>query len=151
MLINGIVLLAEKFQLYFSSKVDKIHRLITENNCQQHQSAEKHTSSNLRCLPLMTRIDVRNIVKSLKYKSYLLDPLPAFILKDHVVQLAPSICCLPTAPVPVEMKSSVITPIYKEKKHLDVNDISSYRPIAQLPLTAKLTELEVYIPSNGHV
>ena len=79
---DDIVLLGEKFQFYFSSK---IHRQITENNCQQHQSTEKHTSSWVPCLPLITKIDFRNIVKSLKYKSCLLDPLPAFILKDHVV------------------------------------------------------------------
>ena len=40
------------------------------------------------------------------------------------------------------MKSSVITPIYK-KKQLDVNDLSSYRPISQLPLTTKILERHV--------
>ena len=85
---DDIVLYANKFQFYFFSKVEIIHRQITENNCQQYQYAEKHTSSSLRCLPLITMIDASNIVKSLKYKSCLLDPLPAFILKDHVVQLA---------------------------------------------------------------
>ena len=62
-----------------------------EKYCQQHQSAEKYTSSNIRCLPLISKIEVRNIVKSLKYKSCLLNPLPAFILKFHVVRLLPSI------------------------------------------------------------
>ena len=40
------------------------------------------------------------------------------------------------------MKSSVISPIYK-KKQLDVNDLSSYRPICQLPLTARILERHV--------
>ena len=110
---DDIVLLAEKFQVYFSSKVERVKgklRKITVNNI----NLLKNT------LPLITKIYVRNIVKSLKYKSCLLDPLPAFILKYHVVQLAPSICWLlnismSTATVPVEMKSSVVTPIYKKK------------------------------------
>ena len=97
-----------------------------ENNCQQHKFIEKHISSNLRGFPLITKIYVRNIVTRLKYKSCLLDPLQAFILKYHVVQLAPSICRLlnisiSTVTVPVEMKSSVITTIYSKKTQLDVN------------------------------
>ena len=48
---DDIILLAEIFQFYFFSKVEKIQRQITENNYQQHQYAEKHTSSSLCCLP----------------------------------------------------------------------------------------------------
>ena len=46
---DDIVLLAEKLQFEFSSKVEKIHGQITVKiTCQQHQSYEKHTSSSLR-------------------------------------------------------------------------------------------------------
>ena len=54
-----------------------------ETHFQQHQSAQKYTGSKLRCIPLITKIEVRNIVKSLKYKSCLLDPPSAFYLKGY--------------------------------------------------------------------
>ena len=78
---DDIVFLAEIFKVYISSKVEMIHRQISENNCQQYQSAEKHTSSSLRCLPLITKTNVSNIVKSVKCKSCLLGPTPTVYLE----------------------------------------------------------------------
>ena len=48
---------------------------------------------------------------------------------------------------------SIITPIYK-CKHLPVNELSSYRPVSQLPFVAKLLEkyvaqhLRLYLENN---
>ena len=49
------------------------------------------------------------------------------------------------------MKSAVIPPIYKKKKKLDVNDLSSYRPISQLPLTAKILERHVVMTMRRYL
>ena len=52
-----------------------------------------------------------------------------------------------------ELRATNITPIYK-RKHLPVNELSSYRPVAQLPFMAKLIEkhvaqhLRLYLETN---
>ena len=77
-----------------------------------------------------------------------------------MVQLAPSISRLliisiSIATVPVEMESSVITPIYKKKKTGCERSLYSYGPIAQVPLTAKILErhvamtIKIYLDDHG--
>ena len=83
-----------------------------------------------------------------KIKTCALDPLPATLLKDNFHLVSGPISriidkSIVTATVPSHLKHSVIiTPIYK-KKQLDVNKLSSYRPIAQLPVAAKVMERHV--------
>ena len=43
---------------------------------------------------------------------------------------------------PNELKVSILTSIYK-RKHLHVNELSSYRPVAELSFVAKLLEKHV--------
>ena len=76
-----------------------------------------------------------------------MDPLPTTLVKDNIQMISGPISriinkSIATATVPSHLKHSVITPIYK-KKQLDVNKLSSYRPIAQLPVVAKVMERHV--------
>ena len=81
------------------------------------------------------------------------------IFKEYATQIAPAVGAIVNASicsgtVPVELKESVITPIYK-KKQLPINELSSYRPVAQMPFIAKLLErhvskhLRIFLENNN--
>ena len=83
----------------------------------------------------------------MKPKACVLDPIPAYMFKEYVLQIAPPIraiinASLFTGTVPSKLKGSVITPIYK-RKHLPKDELSSYRPVAQMPIIAKLRTTHV--------
>ncbi len=153
--------LSEDFSKYFASKVEKIH---SEINVTPPAKVTLSTCTDpafayLTKFPIVTTSDTITLIKGLKPKVCLLDPLPAFMFKDYASQLAPAVCTiintsLSTAVVPKELKVSIITPIYK-RKQLPVDQLSSYRPIAQMPFVAKLLErhvsqhLRLYMENNA--
>ena len=94
-----------------------------------------------------TLAEVERSLKTSQIKTCALDPLPASLMMDNLHVVSGPIRriinkSIATATVPSNLKHSVITPIYK-KKQLDVNKLSSYRPIAQLPVVAKVLERHV--------
>ena len=104
-------------------------------------------SSSLDSFLPVTTSNVIALIKLLKTKSCLPDPFPVCIFKEYAQQIAPTVRnivnnSLSNASVPKELKVSIITPIYK-RKHLHINELSSYRPVAQLPSVAKLLEKHV--------
>ena len=69
------------------------------------------------------------------------------MFKEYVLQITPPIraiinASLFTGTVPNKLKESVKTPIYK-RKQLSKDELSSYRPAAQMPIIAKLMETHV--------
>ena len=91
--------------------------------------------------------EVERSLKTSKIKTCALDPLPALLMKDNIHVVSGPISriinkSIATATVPSNLKHSVITPMYK-KKQLYVNKLSSYRPIAQLTVVAKVLERHV--------
>ena len=108
---------------------------------------------------MVTVPDTVVLIKAMKPKSCVLDPIPASIFKEYATQIAPAVRAIVNASicsgtVPVELKESVITPIYK-KKQLPINELSSYRPVAQMPFIAKLLErhvskhLRIFLENNN--
>ena len=86
-------------------------------------------------------------IKSYKIKTSALDPLPDTLVVNNIHVVSGPISkiinkSIANATVPSSLKHSVITPVYK-KKQLGVNTLSSYRPIAQLPVVAKDMERHV--------
>ena len=101
----------------------------------------------LNSFPIVTNHDVGVLIKNMKPKACVLDPIPAYMFKEYVLQIAPPIraiinASLFTGTVPNKLKESVITPIYK-RKQLPKDELSSYRPVAQMPIIAKLMETHV--------
>ena len=73
--------------------------------------------------------------------------MPAYMFKEYVLQIAPPIraiinASLFTGTVPNELKESVIAQIYK-RKQLPKDELSSYRPVVQMPIIAKLMKTHV--------
>ena len=105
------------------------------------------TSAYLSSFPIVTNHDVGVLIKNMKPKDCILDPIPAYMFKEYVLQIAPPIraiinASLFTGIVPNKLKESGITPIYK-RKQLPKDKLSSYRPVAKMPIIAKLMETHV--------
>ena len=83
------------------------------------------------------------------------NPIPASLIKDIIEILIPHVCnivntSIKTCIVPPLLKHSVITPIYKQKQ-LDVDDVSNYRPISQLPIMSIIMERHVAEQLQHHM
>ena len=140
--------LCEDFSNYFTDKVQQMHTQM--DNSRPRSSAlvpTPCTSAYLSSFPIVTNHDVGVLIKNMKPKACVLDPIPAYMFKEYVLQIAPPIraiinTSLFTGTVPNKLKESVITPIYK-RKQLPKDELSSYRPVAQMPIIAKLMETHV--------
>ena len=78
-------------------------------------------SAYLSSFPIVTNHDVGVLIKNMKPKACVLDPIPAYMFKEYVLQIAPPVraiinASLFTGTVPNKLKESVITPIYKRKQ-----------------------------------
>ena len=83
----------------------------------------------------------------MKPNACILDPIPAYMFKEYVLQIAPPIrviinASLFTGTVPNTLKESVITSIYK-RKQLPKDELSRYKSVFQMPIIAKLMETHV--------
>ena len=140
--------MCEDFSNYFTDKVQQMHTQM--DNSRPRSSAlvpTPCTSAYLSSFPIVTNHDVGVLIKNMKPKACVLDPIPAYMFKEHVLQIAPPIraiinASLFTGTVPNKLRESVITPIYK-RKQLPNDELSSYRPVAQMPIIAKLMETHV--------
>ena len=150
--------LSEDFSNFFNAKLETIHQKINANNIHPPPLPVQRASSSLDSLPLVTTSDVIALIQLLKPKPCLIDPLPVCIFKEYAQQLAPTVRnivnnSLSNASVNKELKVSIMTSIYK-RKHLPVNELSSYRPVAQWSFVAKLLEkhvaqhLRLYLENN---
>ena len=142
------ITLCEDFSNFFTDKVQQMHTQM--DNSRPRSSAlvlTPCTSAYLSSFPIVTNHDVGVLIKNMKPKACVLDPIPAYMFKEYVLQIAPPIRAiindsLFTGTVPNKLKESVITPIYK-RKQLPKDELSSYRPVAQMPIIAKLMETHV--------
>ena len=105
-----------------------------------------------------TEDDLRTIIEGSPSKSCDLDPVPTFLVKDHLDILLPFITRLCNASIrdaclPESQKKAIITPVIK-KVGADVSDVKNYRPISGLTFISKLIEkvvarqLVAYLVSN---
>ena len=135
--------LATKFSSYFKDKISDIHKSLSPPKDIVHLPSVHQMAD----LAHITPAEVERSLKSSKIKTSALDPLPGTLVKNNIHVVSGPISriinkSIANATVPSSLKHSVITPIYK-KKQLDVNKLSSYRPIAQLPVVAKVMERHV--------
>ena len=105
-----------------------------------------------------TMVELGKIIKASPVKSCELDPIPTFLLLEFLDDLLPFLhmACnssLSTGVLPTTQKRAIVTPV--PKKHgLDVDALSSYRPISNLLFLSKVIEklvarqLTAYL--NGH-
>ena len=99
--------------------------------------------------------DVLRCLRSLKVKNKAagLDNIPARLLKDAEMELAPSITYLVNKSisdgiVPDLWKVARVTPLHKSDDKLQVEN---YRPISVLPVLSKVVERVVHSQLNAHL
>ena len=98
---------------------------------------------------------VKSILKSMPSKSCDLDPMVTELVKDNIDLLLPSITSmvnqsLKEGHVPLALKTATVRPKLK-KSDLDINELKNYRPISNIPLTAKVLEKIVSRQLNEHI
>ena len=110
-------------------------------------------SSSSFVLHVQDDIDADEAVKLVRgatNKNCELDPVPTWIIKEFVGDLAPFIAYLINASFPSDQKCAMVTPILK-KISLDPWDLSNYRPVSNLSFISKILERSVYTPHNGYL
>ena len=130
--------LATKFSSYFKDGISDIHESLPP---------PRTSYTSLLYTKCHTPAEVERSLKSSKIKTSALDPLPGTLVKNNTHVVSGPISRISkkssaSTTVPSGLKHFVITPIYK-KRQVDVNKLSSYRPIAQLPVVAKVMERHV--------
>ena len=116
-------------------------------------------TSNFHIFDLVSEEEVRNVIKSSSITSCSLDPLPLKLFKTCLPTLLPVLTevvntSLSLGIFPSTLKHACITPLLK-KPSLDVEELSNYRPISNLPFIGKVIErvassqLQSYLSSNG--
>ena len=145
--------LATSFSDFFS---DKVQRLI--------ESSQKTSGSTFKCsstcqssiteFSMISTETVTNIISKSSSKSCSLDPIPTCILKSCLPVLATTITnivnlSLSTGHVPPLLKTACVVPRLK-KKFLDPDELSSYRPISNLPFLSKTLERVVAAELNTY-
>ena len=133
---------AESFNRFFAEKVAKVR----SNTADAPPPAFSlpRSAASFTAFTLLTVDDIVNAVRQLPDKFSAADPLPTSTLKQAVDLLAPFIVevfnrSLARGHFPAGFKKAFITPTVK-KPGMDTTDVSSYRPISNLPVLSKLLE-----------
>ena len=94
---------------------------------------------------------VVKLLKTTPAKSCELDPVPTWLLKHLASVIAPTICNLfmKNGMFPAQLKQARVQPLLK-KSTLDPDDVSSYRPISNLPYISKFIERVVVSRLSQH-
>ena len=151
--------LAEKFCVYFSSKVkvirDGLDAETVANNIAAHCSEKNH---RLDSFDLASEEEIKRIVNNSPCTSSPDDPVPTWILKKHLNRILPSITAivnasLETGVFPSSFKKAVVRPLLK-KPRLDPDNLKNYRPVSNLKFISKILErvvakrLQEYLEDN---
>ena len=142
---------AEDFSAVFAEKVEKI-RLKTAS-APRPDFSNCNSASRLEGFDLVSVDDIHRLIGSAR--TCRLDPIPTWIIKKYVDDLAPFIIAmvnssLSTGYFPIRMKHAIVVPVLK-KHNLDVTDLGNYRPVSNLSFISKLLERCVYERITGYL
>ena len=137
--------LANEFQDFFVNKVDNIRSevdSINSGNCLPTDN--KPLNCNMCSFDLVTVEELTRIINQCSSKSCDLDPMPTWLVKQHLPALIQILCrivncSLSSGVFPAELRKARITPVLK-KPSLDTQQLTSYRPVSNLPFLGKLIE-----------
>ena len=137
------------FASFFTDKIDRIRAAvdsvsITNFDLNHDTDLEQSTTTTLDHFKETSKTEVGKIIKSSKATTCSLNPLPTEIIKKTSSAHIPALTRLintsfESGIVPVPLKKALVTPILK-KHGLDVNILANYRPVSNLPFTAKVME-----------
>ena len=145
--------LAERFADYFINKITTIHtNLLRSDAVFLHQPAG--TESELFEFYPISAKSVEAIIRSSPSKCCCLDPLPTWLLKEHLHLLLPPITNIVNMSLgstfPSSFKKSIIVPLLK-KPSLDAEVLKHYRPVSNLAFISKIIEKAVVLQLNHHL
>jgi len=152
---------ATKFNKFFAAIGSKVARRlnpVSKDAWKKYETVkEANNQSDIESTWDLQRVrqkTVQRILHSLKVnKAAGLDKIPARLLKDAEMELAPSIAYLVNKSisdglVPDLWKVARVTPLHKSDDKLQVEN---YRPISVLPVLSKVVERVVYSQLNAHL
>ena len=139
--------LANRFSKFFDEKIKTIRvalDLATPATISVNINNTRHCESNLCDFQLLSCEEVLKIIKHSQVKTCSLDPLPAPLTKDVLVELLPCITAivnksLQSGVFPDCLKRALVTPLLK-KTGLDVEEMKNFRPVSNLPFLGKIIE-----------
>ena len=160
--------LATDFSHYFVAKIDNIRNIMQTTASSLVESPESSVESPVgitspsndddTCLTSLSPTcpaEVRGLIQKTPSKTCSLDPIPTILVKQNSDVLALPIAKIVNASLrdgkfPHELKLAYVSPILK-KSTLDQDELSSYRPISNLPFLAKVTEKIVACRLTSHL
>ena len=151
--------LANTFVDYFKNKIELIRSNLEES---LNTSTDQLPSTtpifhglSLEQFRVVSESDVRKVITSSPTKSCVLDPIPTWLLKQCLDQVAPvltvivntSLSCADFTP---ELKRAFVTPLIK-KLILDCENFKNYRPVSNLSFVSKLIERIICVQLVDHL
>ena len=148
--------LANSFMNYFKDKITKIRSRFPEKDDFLKMNTAKPKVTSLSNFEQSTPDEILQITTAYGIKCSPEDPIPAKLLKSHLVLFIP--IWLQLVNISLEegsmdcLKSAVILPLIKDLDAFMDNDIlKNYRPVSNLMLVEKLIERVVSIRLNKHM
>ena len=144
--------LADGFNNYFGEKIDNIRNSfpdITDYN----KYDVNFDGKNLSEFKLLSEDDIIDMIKESPNKSCALDPIPTYLLKDCICELAPVIThlvnlSLTKGVMPKQLKHAIIKPLLKKQGSEKI--FKNYRPVSNLAYISKLIERAVSQQLQSH-
>ena len=149
--------LADDFSEFFSSKVTKIRTQVNEEQQQAGEFVEPgktcHTTWNE--FRDISEEELISLVKSMSSKHCDLDPLPTWLVKECIGDLAPVLRSmvnqsLHQSSVAESLQKALVFPTIKNM-YGDREALSNYRPVSNIPFLSKLLEKVVLTQLNDYL
>ena len=146
--------LPEVFGNFFNDKISKIRGALDAASL----SPPVHvpfTGTQMLTFDVVSREDVRKVIKLSAPKSSCLDPIPTPLLMTHLDSLLDPITdiineSLQSGTVPNAFKHAVILPLLK-KPNLSPDELKNFRPVSNLPFLSKILEKVVLAQLKKHL
>ena len=141
-------LLANQFISFFITKIEKIMEILVPTNT--HPSNPVYLESEIETTVILhefgpiTLDATKKLILSATPKSCKLDPIPKYLLRNHIDVLAPIIqkiinISITNGMISANMKEALLRPLLK-KSNLDPQQFKNFRPVSNLPFVSKLVE-----------
>ena len=137
---------AENFSQAFADKVAGVRS--STSNAHRPVFDDGGCTVNFDTFSTVDETVVVRLIRNAANKNSMLDPVPTWIVKQYVDELAPFITTLFNSSIqngvfPSSQKCACVTPILK-KTSLDIDDLGNYRPISNLTFLSKVLERCIY-------
>ena len=113
-----------------------------------------HLKKHLSNFELATEDEILKLIKDSPAKSCSLDTVPTFIINEFASEFVPIItsiinCSLMASSIPSALKNAIVTPILKKPSD-ELDELSNYRPVSNLPYLSQLLEKVVSSLLHNH-